>query len=987
MRKRNVWRIPAAITALLAVVLAVAIPITSFYSTMINAALGAETQKIIPGENSQIFYWTEFETEEELVANDMAICRQLEAEGAVLLINKDNALPLAEDTKFSLFSQSCVDPVLTGTGSAFMSTGDATSLYSALEVSFAPGCVNKDLWKFYITSGYKRENAKLSGGNPDQYRINEVPWEKYSDALKSTFTDYGDVALVVLSRSSGEGADLPSGLEALEPYMTDGDYLQLCAEEKELLQNLDALKKEGVFKKLVVLLNSSSTLQLDFVDDYDIDAMLWVGNLGLNGIPAVADILAGKVNPSGRLVDTFLKDNHASPAMENYDAFPYTNAAEWGLAEAQNNQDAGIDKCNMNYVVYQEGIYVGYRYFETRYEDFVLGQGNAGDYDYASQVAFPFGAGLSYSTFEYSNFAIEDKGDSIDVTVDVTNTSAVDGKHTVQIYFQSPYTQYDKDNGIEKAAVELCGFDKKLITAGSTEQFTINVLKDDLTSYDANNAKTYILDAGDYYFTVAADAHNAVNNILAAKGADADRMTGSGDASLTAKWSVDTLDTTTYSVSAYTGNSITNLFDNADLNKYEGSEGQTVTYLSRSDWQGTYPTAQSLYVTDKMWADGLTHEERGRAAIVESMKQQYWSDVTTVPESGKTGSLKAIDFVGIDYDDPSWDALVSQIDYEDQLNLVYNGAYNTPALPAINLPATQEMDGPTGFTKSLMGGGSGMAFTSEDVMAATFNRELVSLVGQCIAEDMLHGNQGANASAIAGIYAPGANIHRTQYLGRHNEYFSEDGWFSGEICAAEVQGIRSKGVLAFVKHYALNDQEEGRYGISVWANEQSIREIYLEAFEGAIRGGAMNVMSSFNRVGVVWAGAHHGLMTGILRDEWGMEGAAITDMAMNAKWMDYRMGVLAGQDYWCGQKGNMGTLDGSENDPAITSAVHRSVKNVVYSVTRTHAMNIGDATVVTVTPWWQIALYTAFGVTAVIAGGCALVMISRERRNKRGNEG
>ena len=323
MRKRNVWRIPAVITALLAVVLAVAIPITSFYSTMINAALGAETQKIIRGENSQIFYWTEFETEEDLVANDMAICRHLEAEGAVLLINKDNALPLAEDTKFSLFSQSCVDPVLTGTGSAFMSTGDVTSLYSALEASFAPGCVNKDLWKFYITSGYKRENAKLSGGNPDQYRINEVPWEKYSDALKSTFTAYGDVALVVLSRSSGEGADLPSGLEALEPYMTDGDYLQLCAEEKELLQNLDALKKEGVFKKLVVLLNSSSTLQLDFVDDYDIDAMLWVGNLGLNGIPAVADILAGKVNPSGRLVDTFLKDNHASPAMENYDAFPY----------------------------------------------------------------------------------------------------------------------------------------------------------------------------------------------------------------------------------------------------------------------------------------------------------------------------------------------------------------------------------------------------------------------------------------------------------------------------------------------------------------------------------------------------------------------------------------------------------------------------------------------------------------------------------------
>lgn len=984
--KKNLWKTLTAVTLSLALLFGVAIPITGHYSTMINAALGADTQKIIPGDDAQIFYWTQYETEEELIDSDMALCRQLEAEGAVLLVNKDNTLPLPADTKFSLFSQSSADPVLTGTGSAFMSTGDATSLYAALQDSFASGCVNQELWKFYKTSGYKRENAKLSGGSPDQYRINEVPWEKYSDALKATFANYGDVALVMLSRSSGEGADLPSGLPALEPYMTDGDYLQLCAEEKELLQNLDQLKKEGVFQKLIVLLNSSSTLQLDFVDDYDIDAMLWVGNMGLNGLPAVTDILAGKVNPSGRLVDTFLKDNHASPAMENYDAFPYTNAQELDLAYAQNNQDAGIDKCNMNYVVYQEGIYVGYRYFETRYEDYVLGQGNAGDFRYHEQVAFPFGAGLSYSTFVYSNFAIEDQGDSIQATVDVTNTSLVDGKHTVQIYFQSPYTQYDRDNGIEKASVELCGFDKKMIEAGSTESFTIRILKDDLTSYDANKAKTYILDAGEYYFTVAADAHNAVNNILAAKGADTARMSGTGDAALTVKWTVDELDTTTYAVSAYTGNAITNLFDDADLNKYEGAEGQTVTYLSRSDWQGTYPTQQTLYVTDAMWDDGLTHEESGRAAIVEKMKQEYWSDVTTVPASGVAGTLKAIDYVNIPREDPSWDALVCQIPYADQLNVVYNGAYNTPAIPAINLPATQEMDGPTGFTKSLVGGGSGMAFTSEDVMAATFNRELIRLIGAQIAEDMLHGNQGDNASAIAGIYAPGANIHRTQYLGRHNEYYSEDGWLSGEICAAEVQGIRSKGVLAFIKHYALNDQEEGRYGISVWANEQSIREIYLEAFEGGIRGGAMNVMSSFNRVGVVWAGAHHGLMTGILRDEWGMEGAAVTDMAMNAKWMDYRMGVLAGQDYWCGQKGSMGTLDGSENDPAITTAVHNSVKNVVYSVTRTHAMNIGNATVVAVTPWWQVTLYTAAAVMTVLAAGCVFMMIRTKTQRKERTE-
>ena len=980
MKKKNPWLIPTIILLVFSILLTAAIPVTAYYETMINAALNAQTQKIIPGENSKIFYWTDYESEEDLVNNDMAVCRQVEAEGAALLLNKNNALPLAADAKMSLFSQSASDPVLTGTGSAFMATGDAVSLYAALQDSFAPGCVNQELWKFYKTSGYKRVNAALSGGSPDQYRINEVPWEKYPEALKATFPQYGDAAIVVLSRSSGEGADLPNSLEALRDYMTDGDYLQLCAEERALLDNLMQLKQDGVFKKVIVILNSSSTLQLDFIDDYDIDALLWVGNLGLNGIPAVADILAGKVNPSGRIVDTFQKDNHAAPAMQNYDAYPYTHAAELGLAAAQNNNALGIDKCNQNYVVSQEGIYVGYRYFETRYEDYVLGRGNAGDYDYDKLVAFPFGSGLSYTTFDYSDFKITDQGSTILAEVDVTNTGKVDGKHTVQIYFQSPYTQYDIDNGVEKAAVELCGFDKKEIAAGKTEHFAIEIRKDDLTSYDSNLAKTYIMDAGDYYFTVASDAHNAVNNILMAKGADTARMSGTGDAALTATWTLDEMDTITYAVSAYTGNAITNLFEDADLNKYAGAEGQTVTYLCRNDWQGTFPTTQSLRVTDAMWADGLTHNAEERTAIVEKMKTLYWQGAT-LPESGTGGALKAIDFVETRYEDSAWDKLVSQISYGDMLNTIYNGAYNTHALPAINLPATMEADGPTGYTKSLMGGSSGMAFTSEDVIAASYSRDLACLVGKCMAEDMLHSNQNSDSTSVAGIYAPGLNIHRSQYLGRHNEYYSEDGWLSGEIAASQVQGIRSKGVLAFAKHFALNDQEQGRYGISVWANEQSIREVYLEAFEGAIRGGAMNVMTSFNRIGVVWSGAHYGLMTGILRDEWGMEGAAITDMSMNAKWMDYRMGVLAGQDIWCGQKGSMGTLDGSENDPAIASAVHRAMKNIVYSVTRTNAMNVGDAVVLTVTPTWKIALYALTGAFYALTAAGVFLTIRRKKKN------
>ena len=252
---------------------------------------------------------------------------------------------------------------------------------------------------------------------------------------------------------------------------------------------------------------------------------------------------------------------------------------------------------------------------------------------------------------------------------------------------------------------------------------------------------------------------------------------------------------------------------------------------------------------------------------------------------------------------------------------------------------------------------------------------------------MLHANKGANASAVAGVYAPGANTHRTPYLGRHNEYYSEDGWLAGEICAAEVQGIRDRGVMAFVKHFALNDQEQGRYGVSVFANEQSIREVYLEAFEGAVRGGAMNVMTSFNRIGVVWAGSHRGLMTDILRGEWGMQGAAVTDMSMNAKWMDYRLGILAGQDIWCGQKGSMGTLDGSEKDPAITTAAHRAAKNIIYSVTRSNAMNIGNATVISVTPAWKTALRASLIASGVLTAAFAVLCLMRRKKNQKGKNG
>ena len=1022
---KKLWLILTPIMAVLMVVAIVAYAVTSFFSTAINAALNTTNFKQIQDPDARIIYEPLLMDDATLAEYEERLCEDIEGEGAALLFNKNDALPLSQGTKFSCFSQSSVNLLYGGTGSGSMSADNAVSLHSALTSRFGDGCINQDLWTFYVTSGYERVNASTTGGNQGQYRINEVPWSEYEDAgVASSFASYGDVALVVLARSGGEGADLPDDeacftANGVSDYdSTEGDYLRLSAEEQDMLSHIMDYKQNGTFKKVILLLNSANSLQLDFLADYDFDAALWIGDVGMTGINAVADILAGNVVPSGRIVDTFLNDNHSSPgrivdtflndnhsspAMVNFGAFPYANADELGLETGQNNTDAGVKKANRNYVIYQEGIYVGYRYYETRYEDYVFGNGNAGEYDYTADVAYPFGYGLSYTTFNYSDFSVtpSQDGKTFDVSVNVTNTGDVDAKHTVQIYFSSPYTDYDKENGVEKAAVELCGFDKKEIAAGSTVTYNITVDKEDLTSYDANGAKTYILDAGDYWFTAGKNAHDAVNNIIRAKAADGNialdesKLCGIGDdgtgkKELAAKWNNPERDTETYSVSSATGNKITNRFDNADLNKYEGTADQKITYLTRSDWQGTFPKeVKTLSVTDKMWADGLTHDEdgeSGRAALVERYKELYWADATELPTQGAEGDIDAIDMREVDYDDDeAWDEFLNQLPYSEMTALIGDGFHLTQAAPSINLPGTKDENGPQGLTASLLGGESAMAYTSEDVMAATFNRELVAEMGKCIGEDFQRA-AAEGESQYTGIYGPGANIHRTPYSGRNFEYYSEDGWLSGEICAVEVEAIQERGVYVFTKHFALNDQEEGRYGISTWSNEQAIREVYLEGFEGSVtKGGGLGVMSSFNRIGVVWSGAHHGLMTEILRDEWGMKGAAITDCSVMANYMDYRLGVLAGQDLWDGYRSGMDTLAGLDDDPAIVSACRLAAKHIVYSIINSHAMNAGHVEIIPAMPWWQATLLAVMIVFIVLTAASAVMLTVSFIKNKKKN--
>ena len=524
------------------------------------------------------YYTSDFNSAEEMVNYGLALTQQVEAEGAALLMNNNNALPLAADAKVSTFSSSSVNLVYGGTGSGNIDASTADTLRTALEKVGVT--VNPTLWDFYtVGAGKDYARSQDAGTVAKSSEVTaEVPWDVYTDEVKDSVAQYGDAAIVTLSRVGGEGADLSYG---------EVNYLALDENEKAMLQNVAEMKKNGTVKKTILLINSANALQVDFLknNEYDIDAALWIGDVGISGINAVAEILTGKVNPSGSLVDTYCYDNFSAPAMWNFTPTTYEGYVEGGDVSAKAK----------SYMIYQEGIYVGYKYYETRYEDFVTGNGNAGDYAYGDIVAYPFGYGMSYTDFDISdmNVSYNAADDTYTVTVKVTNTGDMAGKKTVQVYVQSPYTDYDKQNGVEKSAVSLVGFGKTgMIEPGASETLSMTVNKRDIASYDTYGAGTYILDAGDYYFTAATDAHNAVNNILAAKGYTVEstngKMTADGNADLTYTWTEDALDTTTYATSE-NGTAITNQLSCADPNLYEGVE-ETVTWLSRSDWNGTLPT-------------------------------------------------------------------------------------------------------------------------------------------------------------------------------------------------------------------------------------------------------------------------------------------------------------------------------------------------------------------------------------------------------------
>lgn len=956
----------AILCAPLALLMALAMVVVTLFHSTADIIFKAKTYRIVDEDPSAQYFTMDFDTPEAREEYENALCEQLEAEGAALLMNKDNTLPLAADSEVTLFNRASADIVYGGTGSGDANTGTAPTLKDALEdVGLT---VNPDFWEFYTKgegSNYKRSSGDMFSGAAT-HAIGETPFAQYTDALFDTVQSYGDAAIVVISRIGGEGADLPRDNCA---DAKDGNYLQLNDDERAVLAKVSEMRKAGTVKKVIVLVNSANAVQVDFLQDPDVavDACLWIGDVGQTGVNAVGDILVGNVNPSGRLVDTYCYDNLSSPVMQNFGSFRYTNADE-----------AGLNDHNGNYAVYQEGIYVGYRYYETRYEDYVMGTGNAGDYAYDAQVAYPFGFGLSYTDFAYSDMqtVYDSTSDAFSVSVKVTNTGSTAGKETVQIYAQTPYTDYDKQNGVEKASVTLCGFAKtQMLEPGASETLSIRIDKRDLASYDSNKAKTYILDEGTYYFTAAKNAHDAVNNLLAAKGFTpqntASRMDAAGNAELVNAWEQDAFDATTYATAKNTGTEVTNQFDDVDINHYAAAE-QQVTYLSRADWEGTFPKeTASLYATDAM--------------VKELADQRYDpADYETVamPTLGAKNGMKLIELRGADYDDPRWETLLDQMTAQDMALVIGQAFHFTQPIESIQMPGTFDENGPQGLTSSLTGGVTTMCYTSEDIMAATFNVELMEDVGRCIGNDCLQGG-------VSALYGPGANIHRSPYSGRNFEYYSEDGFLSGKIGAAEVAGIQSKGVFVLMKHYALNDSESDRLGIGIWANEQVIRELYLKAFQSAVEDSKANgVMTSYTRYGCHWSGSHTGNLE-VIRKEWGCNGLIISDNSGTSSYINGCDGVLAGSSAYDAMTDlfQYANLKEYTDDPVIVTAMREACHQIAYAVVNSNAMNgiTEKSTIKLCTQTHVIVIRVLFAVFAAGFVVCTVLTVVRGRKFRKEN--
>lgn len=923
---------------------------------LMDTLLGSQ-RPIYSDEVTSVYPTQKATNKAEAFANAQEVNLKLAEEGFVLLKNENAALPMNKGARISVFSKNSVNLSYGGSGSGGFDTSNNKDLYESL--NDAGFITNPTLKRFYESSqsGPVRtaNSSDLDNGDNQKIATAETPQSKYTDVVRNSYADYSDAALVVVTRIGGEGFDLPRYQGDSEGAVSaDSHYLELDQNEIDLLTAVT----DGTFKRVVVVFNTPSSFEATFLKDSayaafadKIDAAVWIGFTGSNGITALGEILNGDVNPSGRLVDTWAADFTKNPSFVNF--------GTGCLPDTTDKYDGG-----MYYSVdYEEGIYVGYRYYETR------GETDGEDW-YNANVVYPFGYGLSYTTFDWTvgdaSASEIELGTTITVPVTVKNTGSVAGKEVVQLYASAPYTL----GGIEKAHKVLVGFAKtKLLQPGESETVTVSFDPYSAASYDYRDANSngfsgYELEAGEYTLYISRNAHESEKAIALNLAADVQIGT----------------DPTTDSevVNRYT-----------DSENFLDSDWQLDTMLSRADWEGTWPTPQTAQQhagTDRLYEE-IRSEEHNNPTDFDSEEYPWFGEEPTLTLRDLLPSAEAEGYEPVvSYDDERWEELMMGCDEEEMIALINNGAYHTLAMESVGLPATIHGDGPSGFTcfmsKEQVNGTC--QYVSEPVMASTWNINLMNELGEAIGEEGTIGDK-ATGQPYSSIYAPGVNIHRSPFGGRCSEYFSEDPFISGMMGAAEVQGIQSRGVLPTVKHFVANEQETHRSigGDLSWLSEQALREIYLKPFEYTVKlGETRGIMTSFNRIGTRWTGGDYRLLTEILRNEWGFNGLVICDFNTIPQYMIPRMMFYAGGSLDLATQQSAMWTDCDTSDAGDAIVLMRAVKDVMYALVNSNAMN---AEVIGYNPpiwqeylhWINIGAFTLVGVWLVLA------IVRTVRCNKR----
>ena len=966
-KTKPVKRVTLITVPIIAVLLAAVIVITqnTFIYETAAAVFGTRTMHY-EGSAEERFH-ADYDSKADTLAAANQLVEEIEEEGIVMLKN-ESSLPLQNGAKVTVFGKNSVNLILGGSGSSDKATADQATIYSSLsDAGFTYNPVMEAFYRDNQRSGEGRGTSpSMSSGVVYGFATGETPLSSYNQQLRDSYADYHDAALVVISRIGGEGYDLPRTMATDETLSTpvagaasaSDHYLELDKNERDMIQ--EACDN---FDNVILVLNTSTSMELGFLDTpnayegYDfsnVKGALVVGYVGGYGINALGRVLNGSVNPSGHLTDTYARDFTKDPTFNNIGYFRYT-----------------VDGADQNayFIEYREGIYVGYRYYETRgYTD--------GEDWYRANVVYPFGYGLSYTNFSWELVDVRDESGNVvstnvpmtadtalTFTVKVTNTGDVAGKDVVQLYTTTPYTT----GGIEKAHVVLSDFAKtSLLQPGASEEVKVTVNAYDIASYDYSDANNngftgYELEAGEYRFRLMSDAHTQVLDDFA--GVVASNLT--------------------YAADPQTGYTVENLFDDVS--------DHITTYLSRADWDGTMPTAPTAEdaAVTKAFISTLRYKLNDKAD-----DPWYTEDMPTQAEtSTENPTVKLTDLVGKDFDDPMWDELLDQLTVEEIAMLVSVGNYQTIAMSNINKPVTIDPDGPGGFVPFFMSANGTSAvydtctYCGETVLASTYNKDLARKMGEMVGNEGLQGDQRASVTIpYSGWYGPAMNIHRSQFSGRNWEYYSEDGMLSAKMASEVVSGAASKGVYAYIKHFAINDQETNRdnNGLLTWLNEQAMREIYLKPFEACVKSGNCTaVMSSFNRLGTEWAGGCYRLLTTILRNEWGFHGFVITDYGIK-NYLNADQMLRAGGDLSLAQF----RAPSSMSTATDISVIRKAAKNILYTVANSNALNsVSSDTVITYSkPMWEKLLVGGVAtICTLLALWCICTWVKAAKKVKKGN--